>query len=455
MGRQIIVSSCHEDYLKKLSKKCSAGLLIGKITEGKDYVTRVVQCPDQITDGVAEEWATVGDIDTHWLAGHGSSIAPSLPGGLDVIGIFVKAPAGKANEINDKLKVMLYQTYRLVFKVRKRTCDHFDGTVEESLYWSSIHMDSKTGIVVHCRQYDVRDHKDTGKPIEWKHQTQDTVWDCVNCKININQTVIINGVPSSSDRGDQFISAVGRWCDKISAAHVSFSNQIKMNSEILNPHSAPAGKSKKKKAAPKSPQERIYSCRILVSPNSKCSSRPDSTEPNRDSIKISGSVSGTAYILPNTTVGEAVHALKFDLIQSVYQRCNILVEDLNELGNDVPETVPWESLPKRVYFGDCLENQGDRILFSEYLMPDEPAEDLCERIKDNFDMDVSVEKLALESQSERFHVGGPEQPSKEKEDIREISEKKLFGTRSVVGIVVASVVAAIGWAFARMGLESD
>eukprot|EP00741_Cyanophora_paradoxa_P005199 tig00000852_g5039.t1 len=93
MGRVVQADPAVEERGRELLKsklRTEVGLLVGQISQGKDFVSTVVCTPVQSEAATADRLAS---LDQRWFAEHARQITRMLPGGVHVIGLFVYGPA--------------------------------------------------------------------------------------------------------------------------------------------------------------------------------------------------------------------------------------------------------------------------------------------------------------------------------------------------------------------------
>ncbi|XP_039249577.2 protein odr-4 homolog [Styela clava] len=447
MVKQVIFEDSHRKYLEKVAAqtKCTAGLILGHITSNKDYIASFIRCPSPTDGENVKQWNGVKDVEGSWVAGHSAQIISSLSGGINIVGVFLIAPTEEAKQVSEKLKQIVYQAYKLVSKTLSEV-DNYLQDSDESLFWTVMHVDVKNGLVASCRQYDVKDNKDIGRPMDLKIVDAPIQWECCQTTLNINK-VKSERVLTQCISADIFESMLKLFQDQVKNAIVTIEQKHRVETDVLNPSSTSnhsAKGSKKKKPVVKSQSAKTLSCQIFI-PTSLQIENPDLCH----SLQVCGSITAKAYLPPNSTVGQAVIALKRDILQTIHQRIEILSEDPIDLsGGEQKISV---SFPRRVF---ASNGQNETILYSDYILHDEPLNDCLERFKDNLDMELQSNELSMENSFEKFQ---PEQDCSRGEAIESEMEGIHEGaskTNAVIALV-ATAVAFLGWIFSGLVINEN
>lgn len=452
MVKQIIAYQGQTDYIQTLTQNsnCIAGLIIGKTSSNKDYIVRLVRCPP-LVEGEENDWHTVTDVDETWVSGHAAQILPSLPGGVEVIGAFVvTCQAESVKDTRVKLKQMLYQSYRSVTKAQKETDELFGEKTVNSIFWTVAHFDAKKGgALSNCYQFDVMDYKDTGRPVEWKQQEASIQWDYLWCNLLLDESINTEDASKTSDVLHQFSM---NFCRKIANACIMIDNKQRGGNEVLNLSSIATAKNSKKKKTPHKLSCSDYQCQIFIPIKQEKGSEDFLDCTKIQTVDMKGCITGTAFVPPGTTVEEAVDFLKRDLVISLRHRFQLLREDLAESGDGYFSKMA--TLPLRYFCCDTSEKQGNRIIYSDYILPGEPHDECIDRISDNLDLEFQENSSDHSIPVEKFPVVEIQTSSDQKtgeaaKDIKQESAKPMY----IAGAVCAAAIAAIGWLLSEMDLN--
>ncbi|XP_043941252.1 protein odr-4 homolog [Protopterus annectens] len=451
MGRTYFVDDAVGQYLSTLNTKGKpflTGLFVGQSSSQKDYVILATQTPPMQDVGEEAPINKKGSLQQdgqseEWAAEHARQVSRMLPGGLTVIGVFIVTPTELTKEVQALLQ-------RLVFAVEK--------AVMKGKLWAAGEEDVSDRVALHicsttkkfvCRTYDVRDHKCSPKPADWKYQNGVSAsWPCVECAISVDIHIPVSEVSTSQTLEKNIQNGLARWAKQVNQSVCLINGQLKCeDSELLEGqkknvrgsghHSAPTFVVQLLKPMPQTSEERSTAA-VQV-----CSS----------SINLKGAVFCRAYLHTNKPkVKDAIQALKRDVCNTISSRCEMLFEDLlmSESSSTSGAEKEFHGLPKRVF----VPLTGSSVMFCDYMFGDELAADIQERFSEMLDYDTDDLQLDM-SKEEVADPDAFKNSEGEKEELKNVvtDQSKISKIRQNVGVALAAAVTLVAVAFSVLSFS--
>lgn len=317
-----------------------------------------------------------------------------LPGGLQVLGLYLYAPPNIAQHLQDD-----------VHQLAHRLCcqSTLDSTVQSWMASSnSTPAQGTTAIIVQVcssskktsvRTLDTSDRQATLKPAELKYHTFVQNWTEVHCAVSLNEDLHVDksvGSISSASSISTDLSSFARRLSLSSAAVVSDHSRLFRNDEELLV-ARTSGRSSR------TPLQIEFWERDADEEDTVSSS------PSQCRLRICGTVCGRAYLHDKATVLEAVSHLKLDILRSISTRLQLLSEDMQEelspsapvVDNKVQKApVKQQSFvcPQRCF---VVLNGGSPTTVCDYIFADEQPSACLERISEMFGAPVKEESCLL------------------------------------------------------------
>ncbi|KAM9469476.1 protein odr-4 homolog isoform 1-T1 [Clarias gariepinus] len=374
MGRGYIVEECVEKYLTNLSAaagSCETGLFIGQCSAQRDFVVLAVRTPHRDTEAPTESRSTpssLDSIDVEWVAEHARQVSRMLPGGVSVLGLFLIAPPEASKEAQNTLKKLVFAMDKSLSK--SKLWDPSEDDVTERI---TLHICSKTRKAI-CKTFDVKDPKCSAKPADWRYQSGiSSSWHVITCNVQLDVQI-----PVTSEKVDMSIKdGLRTWAKQIVAALCLINGKpVTDDSELLS------GQKKGTKAS----QQQTVRAQILISSDADAGQM--STAVVQDcsgSVCVRGAVHCRAYIHPNKPkTRHAALALKRDVVNTVFNRVEMLLEDLH-MNERADLASGQQDLPRRVF----APLSGSGLSVCDYIFPDESPADVAERFKEMLGCDLS------------------------------------------------------------------
>jgi hypothetical protein len=226
-----------------------------------------------------------------------------LPGGIDVIGLFVVAPPKMMHKAQTKLCHILFA----ILKAQKSSfpIENDQTTITDRIL---LQVCSETKKIT-CRSLDVSDPKNDLKPADWKVQSSAESWQKLESRATVNIHVNIPQKNQEQMFFKRIQSAILPYCQRIQESVVLIDDQLRSGQELLI-SSQPEGKRGKGRnmAAVKKETMKV---KFLTQLESSISTAPV-IEDCSSRMTIKGSISCRAFIHSRSTVDEATHAIKSD-----------------------------------------------------------------------------------------------------------------------------------------------
>ncbi|XP_060800273.1 protein odr-4 homolog isoform X3 [Neoarius graeffei] len=438
MGRGYIVEECVEKYLTNLSVaagSCEIGLFIGQCSAQRDFVVLAVLTPHRNTEGATESQtapSSLDSIDVEWVAEHARQVSRMLPGGMSVLGLFLVAPPEVSKEAQNTLKKLVFAVDKSISK--SRLWEPSEDDVTDRI---TLHICSKTRKAV-CKTFDVKDPKCSAKPADWRYQSGiSSLWPLITCNVRLDLQI-----PVTSENVDKSIKdGLRMWAKQIDAALCLINGKaVTDDSELLS------GLKKSTKAS----QQQAIRAQILVSADTDADQMSSAVvQECSGSVCVRGAVHCRAYIHTNKPkTKHAAQALKRDVVNTVFSRVEMLLEDLLMSEKDLASG--QQDLPRRVFAP--LSSSG--LSVCDYIFPDENTADVAERFKEMLGCDLAEGDVdaSMEAQIRCSVLGvadGCDEEAAHNEPVQSNAEtvpKKNATIQYAAGMAVAAAVTLLATA---------
>ncbi|KAL8575715.1 hypothetical protein ACOMHN_055904 [Nucella lapillus] len=414
MGRTVYCDEIAQTYIDSLIKKglWHIGLIIGQLSHSqKDYVALLCRTPEARDDEVCEV-SEVGKeeqlpsqrktsrpppsslqlADDIWVATHAKQVTRMLPGGLDVVGIFVIAPSHILKDGQAKLRQMLFAVHKAVAKTMSVLMPE---AVSDRIL---LQIDSLSSKVV-CSSFDTSNQKSSSRPAEWR-VSGSTRWLCLQSPVALD--VLMPQVDQAPHHTllKSIQHAIGPFCQSIIESVTLISGEVRDGNEMLA--TFPEGKKGKAKDKDVKVKDTYHVDFLLPMCGSEiaepavreCGS--EIAEPAvrevRKLMSVRGIITCRAFVHWKATVTDAVQAIKTDVVRSLCSRSELLSEDL-ELTDEI-SSLEFRQLydtPVRVF--TAANASGAQIC--DYVFQDEKPEEVIDRMHELLDLTVTPEDLDM------------------------------------------------------------
>lgn len=458
MGRSLLIEKEVEDQVKLLvgSNVQEVGLVIGQLTQTKDYAVHLAKCPDPVDDEVEVEVTSDEEnekknektskgsnksqknsstdseleIDPKWVVEHARQVNRMLTGGMSVLGVYMVASADVFTMNQTRLKQCLQSIQKKIEN-------------NKSLRQSLVHNEK---YIIHicaasrkfsCRTIDIKDEQASLKPVEFRFQSFLDSWRCVRTCIDININCYVPLSKEVCRTEQKIVYACQNEIDSIWNSHAAVGHKILEDSDMID-----TSKGKVKT----SPGDEIDICLFK-----ETTSNTNQVDVENDSVislvKFVGNILAKAFIHPKATYGEAIKALKVDIIRSLLTRIELLCEEAEV--NNLCHVDEWSLMSPARVFGPY---KNFNLCFCDYIFKDESEEDSLGRFTELLNIKLPENKLLFPEQSPDASVAsmillGDKTVDHLSDAASEISITCLDEPRSnkviAIGVAIATAVVAI------------
>lgn len=403
MGRLITFENHLQDSLNDLVSRKSShiGLIIGQCTAQRDLVLRLCPTPpnvenessgDAVESGDTKEKPKknskksakaegVPDLDEQWICQHAKQVTRALPGGLDVLGAYVVAPTDVANNLQPKLRQLLFAIYKTLSKDQKLSVnDHISERI-------LLHICPVTLKCV-CRTIDVSDYKTSMNPADWKPSAGASHWHKLECRLAVDFKFPVIRDHCSLSLQKQIEFGLNPYFKEILCAVPLIGGTFRKPEEFLDTSLSEGKKSRRKEKIQQSGGQ-CYNVELFLPSDPKDSGENSEVLDCVTMLTFKGTIQCRAFVHSRATVKEAVQALKQDVIRSVMARCNIHCEDLLLIDEEQRDPVVVYELPRRV-FAPLPQSE---VFVSDYQFHGDTASDSLDAFKELLDLEVDEQDV--------------------------------------------------------------
>ncbi|XP_076454734.1 protein odr-4 homolog [Babylonia areolata] len=464
MGRSVYCDEISQAYIESLIKKgrWHIGLIVGQLSAQKDFVVLLARTPEAKDDEVCEVSeigkeeelpskrktskpfpSSLDSADDLWVATHAKQVTRMLPGGLDVIGIFVVAPSHILKDASAKLRQLLFAVHKSVTKNVPATS--VDAVTDRII----LQVDSLSSKIV-CSSLDVANQKSTPRPAEWRYSSA-TRW--LRLVSSVAVDVLVPGARNETLQ-KSMQQAIAPFCQDIMKSLTLVGGEVRESTELLATFSdRKKGKGKERDVSVKD----TYHVDFFMPVQASLQIPQPAVKEVTKLMSVRGIITCRAFVHWKATVKEAVEAIKTDIVRSLCTRCELLSEDL-EL-TDEGSAIEFRQLydtPVRVFAR--ANTSGAQIC--DYMFQDEKREEVVERIQELLDMTVTAESLettcehpARENDWVTASHSEHSLSTLAQDTVKPVATKSNFST--LFGIVVTVVVALVAAVMSYVFMEKS
>ncbi|XP_075038779.1 protein odr-4 homolog [Mixophyes fleayi] len=436
MGRSYYVDEAVEKYFTKIVEQKNfyvTGLLIGQCSLQRDYIILAVQTPKKEDQCEAPDKkagvSKLDEIDEEWFSIHATQVSRMLPGGLQLVGVFLITSPELSKESQNALRKLIFAVEKSSRKNRLWSFDDHDITDRVALQICSATRK------ITCRSFDVSDPKSTAKPADWKYQSTFSSWLTIECNINVDLTIPLSSTSSYQEQQKGARNGLAQWAKVLEDSIILFNGQVKDKDADLFEE-----QKKSRSVANSCPQ--IVSANILTSPNTFNRSTAV-VQVVKSSLTIHGVVKCRGYVCNNKPkVKDAMQAIKRDILNTISDRFEILFEDIILNGSKC-ESETLRLLPQRVF----IPIPGSSTMLCDYVFGDETEEDLKNHFLEMLDQEVKYDALDFPEEKGIKDLYDKEQHDSYKSDNHSSAQtytlkKEIVSSRGHqnMGLVIATAV---------------
>lgn len=392
MGRTIIAEEALQERLTAIAKSANFqfGLLIGKNSKDKDYIVHIAPTPpddqyeedenNESEDSKCKSANSISDVAEDTVVQHARQVIRMLPGGLDILGIYIVTPQSDLSNMLSQTKLV-----KLLASIHKATSKLLLDTSQPTTEKAVLHVCPQT-LKVASKSLDVSLSGSLLVPLELKFQRGNIKWHQISYSYALNLKLWLP-TDKAHSLYKNVLNLVRPWATSVAESLVLIDCNL-VDEETLLDATGDEKPSKKKggaRAIMDLAPPKVYVAEILDS----CGPVEDTYKEKESggSVHISGTIAGRAFVQGKDTTGEASRAVITDLIRSVVSRwemhCDSLVEEELSTGPVVHEP------PRRVF----LEGGGLPVSLCDYLFPGDTAADTCSSAKELLNITVHEENV--------------------------------------------------------------
>eukprot|EP00037_Helgoeca_nana_P030519 m.377985 g.377985 ORF g.377985 m.377985 type:complete len:451 (-) comp28211_c1_seq5:76-1428(-) len=308
-----------EKHISSLFGRCKwqAGVIVGSVTEKRHYAVAVIPTPFEDPESPGD----FASLDKGWVVLHAEQVRQSLPGGLDIIGVYLFG-SGKV-DYAAKLRQLAYAVCRGGTDVE--TSQFGEGTdAVPTRARLAVHVCADTKKLT-CRTYEIETPTASARPTEWKYKSFVSKWQTLTCGVDVSATVDLTaprkGEPLQLETAIQ--ASLQPECARIADAAVIFGEGVQLS-----------------RPSAELPETPIVKATLFVPVGLGLATRGvDPIVSVVANVQLAGELTGLAVVPPKSTVAEGARALKADLVRSLQARCLSVCrgwdEDTADEGGDV------------------------------------------------------------------------------------------------------------------------
>ena len=454
MGRSLLIEKLHEDKLKEIGHgaEFQLGLILGQQSEGKDYATDFVCSPDPTDDSDDKDNGTVNDskpagskkdtkqlFDISWIAEHGRQVNRMLIGGISVLGIYVYCSSEVVSANQSKLSQCLYSLHSRIERNKwlKKAYLHSDRYL--------LHICSTTRKLT-CRSFDISNKQATSKPVDCKFQPFLANWHSTSTNIDVHVNISVPLSPKATETEKSILLACQYEIEQIWGAYCTSEDCKLLVEEQLIANSTTKTKSKSKHGV--SGQSLKFT--LFKLPNGKKIEDVVEQETTYLDVKFFGGIYSRAVLNSKATYGDAIKALKVDVIRSLLTRIELLCEEAEV--NNLVQVEEWSLVsPMRVF---CPVLKSSLLYFCDYSFKDESVDDIVSRFSEMLNLSVKNSELVyferspdVSEASMLFH--SPEKPIDQQSDVvselsNSLVDEGINSTNKHIYFLIAIIILLIG-----------
>ncbi|CAG9768609.1 unnamed protein product [Ceutorhynchus assimilis] len=433
-------------YLSNIANdyKCAVGLALGQISLQRYNIIHFAKTPpfqseqDKNEEKPLKNLKSIAEVNDSWVADHARQTTRMLPGGMQVLGIFVVSDEDILNPFNSKIKSIL----NLINKTLLAQ-NYLYGTGDnEKLV---LHFSPKSQRYL-AKTYDVV--TTNVQPADFKFLQKNNKLFNLQCTYQIDHVYYLKHDEANGPLKKHIKVILDDINRNLESGIIVFDNELKDPDEKLEnlnkKKKVPRGSSNK---TVQDPNETTKA--ITVSIFEKCVASKSSDELRYSNIggqiRIIGEVVCKLWLHSKGTFGEAVQAVKEDIMRSLTTRMEMHWDSLTEeeLGEDITSV---HEPPRRVLIA-LPENN---VTVSDYLFPGEGPEDAKASLEELLDIkaDNHLVFLDLEGQADitQYYRDTTQAKTDDSEDflptLRSDSNKLLYilGLGFAIFVLVISII---------------
>lgn len=402
MGRTLLFEDSIQTSVNQLlaNQKTQVGLMIGQLSTSKDFVVHFARCPDPVDNEVEIEMASSDDdvvvskienkekikkeskladvidtdgIDSKWIVEHARQVNRMLTGGMSVLGIYMFCSSDVLSANQSKLRTCLQAVQKKTEQSKwiRKAVPHNHRYI--------VHICASTRKVT-CRTLDFHDDQASLQPAEYRYQPFLSNWNFVSSCVDVNVQFYVPNSQEAYRNEKKILYACQQEIEDIWNSYATTGHKLVDETKLLTDNS----KLKKGKK-----EDREIKFVLFKKANSGGDKGYIQYNAANVQVKLVGSICTRTYLHPKSTYGDAVNALKVDIIRSLLTRIELLCEEAEV--NNFCQVDEWSLMSPMRVFAPFKDGQ---IYFSDYIFKDESDEDTLSRFSEL--LNISLVKDDLE-----------------------------------------------------------
>ncbi|XP_043212673.1 protein odr-4 homolog [Amphibalanus amphitrite] len=271
MGRTVVAEKYLESEVKTLvGSGAKYGLIIGQNTTGRAVVAHLCCTPPS-------EAASDSPVNDSWIAKHAKQVIQLLPGGMDILGLFVVASPDLFKSHETQLRSALTAIYRALEKLPQL----HDTETDERLV---ALLDPRTKKVT-CRSLELSSLTSSLRPAEWRFQ--EVRWHRAQSALSVQVTAGVGVLAAETSLLRQVMTSLEPFLSSLADASCLVDGKLVDGDALLSGDDEKPGKSAGKTFA-----------FDLLYDTTKTPPSEQLLEPVEAVIRINGRIHCLAYLPP-------------------------------------------------------------------------------------------------------------------------------------------------------------
>ncbi|XP_029040467.2 protein odr-4 homolog [Osmia bicornis bicornis] len=397
MGRTVYAEDRLHTYLISLAKpdEYTIGLILGQSAGQKDYIVHLAKTPPPLGKNVVEETLispatnahqgstdsyikSVKDIPENWVADHAKHVTRMLPGGMQVLGIFIVGPE---DTINNNTYVQKFRSVLTAIQKNLSQNKYLCGNSnDENLILCLNSITQKYT----CKSVETNK---TGmlKPTEWKFQAKPTKWHQLEALIDFDRLFLIAADTDPQTLKNQLQDILKDVSDSIESSLIVIEGEVRTLEDTLEVISKSKKNDKECKNSEKNTNNKLIQVDLYIPCQEKNINSDIRITPCSASIRLVGQLVSRTFVHQKANVEEASTAIKQDIIRSLASRLEMHWDSLIEEENGSPEeNITLHEPPRRV----LIALPESKITLSDYLFPGEGPQEALLSLQELLDLEV-------------------------------------------------------------------
>ncbi|XP_034183464.1 protein odr-4 homolog [Osmia lignaria lignaria] len=397
MGRTVYAEDRLHTYLISLAKpdEYTIGLILGQSAGQKDYIVHLAKTPPPLGKNVVEETLispatnahqgstdsyikSVKDIPENWVADHAKHVTRMLPGGMQVLGIFIVGPE---DTINNNTYVQKFRSVLTAIQKNLSQNKYLCGNSnDENLILCLNSITQKYT----CKSVETNK---TGmlKPTEWKFQAKPTKWHQLEALIDFDRLFLIAADTDPQTLKNQLQDILKDVSDSIESSLIVIEGEVRTPEDKLEVISKSKKNDKECKNSEKNANNKLIQVDLYIPCQEKNINSDVRITPCSASIRLVGQLVSRTFVHQKANVEEASTAIKQDIIRSLASRLEMHWDSLIEEENGSPEeNITLHEPPRRV----LIVLPESKITLSDYLFPGEGPQEALLSLQELLDLEV-------------------------------------------------------------------